>query len=60
MKYGVETELQIIIQSKKDSGLNFLKDTNVIQNLIWSICLGKMVARWLSFGKGILPQGARD
>jgi ABC-type transport system involved in Fe-S cluster assembly fused permease/ATPase subunit len=29
---------------QKDSGLNFLKDTNIIQNLIWSLCLGMMVA----------------
>jgi hypothetical protein len=34
---------------QKDSGLNFLKDTNSIQNLIWSICIGMMVARWLNF-----------
>jgi len=34
---------------QKDSGLNFLKDTNVIQNLVWSIFSGMMVARWLNF-----------
>jgi hypothetical protein len=34
---------------QKDSGLNFLKDTNVIQNLEWSIFSGMMIARWLNF-----------
>ncbi len=28
---------------------HFFGDTNVIQNLVWSICSGMMVARWLSF-----------
>ncbi|MFO7880272.1 MAG: hypothetical protein R6V52_09570 [Bacteroidales bacterium] len=34
---------------QKDSGLNFLKDTNIIQNLVWSICSGMMVANKFEF-----------
>jgi len=32
--------------------LNFLKDTNIIENLVWSICPGMVVAKWLIFDKG--------
>ncbi len=40
-----------------NSGVENVWDIIRIQNLIWSICLGMMVARWLSFEKGIFPQG---
>ena len=32
------------LSKQKDSGLNFLKDTNIIQNLLLSLFLGMMVA----------------
>ena len=46
---------ETIIQ-KKYSGLNFLKDTNVIQNLVWSISSGMMVAKRLSVEKFLHKQ----
>jgi hypothetical protein len=53
-KLDWETLLNLYYPKQKDSSLFFLKDTNVIQNLIWSICSGMMVAKYLRFD-GLLP-----